>query len=683
MKKTAKKLNTRRSREQNRGFPWKSMVMAAVLCVALVYLGALLPRREDRLYQILWLCDCALILLFYGANWLYLRRVKRWQQRGERNLQAVKEELEARKHALEADLERAAARLNRRLIWSWSYYALLLVVVCGNILLHVPAGTNFFTVLLAYYILWSLMGVWFHRTEPQRPELELYREDYPTLYDLADRAAETVGCRQALRIFAGGQSASIVQSGRELWLLLDAVACSLFTKGELYQAMLHEFAHACNGDTRHSRRFSREMDRWGAETNNAVLGIGAYLLRIPEGLVTLEYYFYSLFANKYREIQADQSAVRLGSAQDFVNGLAKLCVWDIFEEEPNPEISLYWEYSAPEPREDYPAHALRVFRAALPMNQERWRHRLDVELPPRVSTHPIFRERREAFGITEYRFDTLERDEAYLLECEQMLAVSGKFIAKQMAKSYEEDRKSIYLDRKALIDHAKEITDWNAVSMDERIELAKALAVLEPELQETAIQSILAEDPESNYGTMLLAVKRFRERDPACVELLKLAAKRNHNFTEDAYDMLGQYAAANGLKELLEEYRSDVTGAVQESMDTDRELCLSWSRQERLTENSMEPTLAEEIRRAVVERTEGKLERLYAVQKETSGGPGYFYVLQFPESMPQEERDRLYDKVFLYLDYREELFSLYDVTGQPKRQEYLLKKVPGCLLATE
>ena len=147
--------------------------------------------------------------------------------------------------------------------------------------------------------------------------------------------------------------------------------------------------------------------------------------------------------------------------------------------------------------------------------------------------------------------------------------------------------------------------------------------------------------------------------------------------------MLGAYAARNGLRELLEEYRQDVTDVVQNAMDTDRAILLDWKGREKLSGNRLDPAVAEEVRRAILERTEGKLVRLYSVTKETPAGLGIFYALQFGDDLPQEERERLFNKVFLYLDYREEQFSLDDVTGQKKRQDYLLKKVPGCAVSTE
>lgn len=462
--------------------------------------------------------------------------------------------------------------------------------------------------------------------------------------------------------------------------MLDAVTCALFTKSELYHALLHEFAHEVNEDTLQSLRIQREMDLWG-NLPDGMAAIGAFPLNLSGANLALEYYFYDMFVSIHKEEQADAAAVRWGSAQEFVNGLAKLSVWALFENRSAvPEISLYAEYADKTPPTDIPARALRTYRSYLPRMRETWRHRLDVELPPRVSSHPIFRQRREAFGIKDYTFENEETDPRYLAEAEALLSLIGNAVAEQMAADYDEVRKDQYLDRKALIDRARTVSDWSAESLDDRIEMAKALAILEPELQETVIQSILAQEPMNSYGIMLLGTKRFRENDPACAELLKKAAELNFNFVEPAYDLLGEFALASGDQALLDEYRAKVVDAVQTSRDTGEELGVRWNGREKLSENDLPAERFAANRDAIFQRTEGKLAHLYSVRTDAPKGPCYSYFLEFLPDLSPEERERLYDQVFLYLDYlpTEEYYSLADLTGEPKRIAYLLRHVPGC-----
>lgn len=657
---------------------WKAFPAALGLACVCVLLGKLLPIREDWMYRILWICDCAAIILCYLATWLLLRRINK--KYNDRKLPEFHASLMEKQQEVEANLEKAAARVERRLQFAWVWYVGVLLLVCCNALLYVPAKLWLPVLLLDIYILWGLLSIWFDREKTENPKEELSREEYPVIHELVDRAAGTAGCKLPIRVFLGGNTVGIVRRPAEVWILLDAVTCAIFTKQELYHALLHEFAHELNEDTLRSLRIERELSRWGNVKEGVLTSIGGYLLNLPVGLIALDFTLYDLFSHRKRETLADAEAVRWGSAQELVNGLAKLNAWAIFEGSPIPELSLYTEYAGEEPRDDIPATALRLYKEMLPQKREKWRKRLDVELPPRVSTHPIFRQRREAFGVETYTFEAEETDQTYLDETKALVDRAGKAIRDQMAENYAENRKQYYLDRKVLVDKAEAVTDWSALTIDERIELAKALAVLEPELQETAIQSILTDDPENVYGIMLLGTKRFRENDPACVELLKKAAKENFNFVEPAYDMLGDYARCAGQQELLDEYRAEVAEAVQGAWDKQEDLGLSWKGKERISENDMEPERFARVRDAIAERTEGKLAHLYTVRQDTAQGVCFCYLLDFRPELSKEEQHRLYEQVFLYLDYLpdEEYYSLEDITGEPKKREYLLRRVPGC-----
>ena len=659
---------------------WKPLLVALAVTVALEILGGwLLPKREDPLYGILVIVDAAVIALFYLANFLFYRRLEYLYNK--RKLSEIHETLLKKQQSVEADYRQALLRLRKSIHFARTWYVLMMVLVCSAAFLIIPASLPIPFVLMVCYLLWGLLCIWFRKEEDTTPRLELSERDYPTIHQLVCQAAKTAGSTMPVRMCAGGESIGILRKPKEIWIMLDAVTCALYTKQELYNVLLHEFAHEINEDTVETMRAGQALERWAGLPEGVLTRIGGYLLTLPACVISLEYIFYELFATKHREELADACAMRWGNAQELVNSLAKGSVWRFFENSSQvPELTMYSECAEETPPVDLPARALRAFRRMLPEKRGEWRRRLEVELPPRIRSHPIFRERREAFGVVEYSFETEETDPAYLSETEAMLALTGKAIAERMAETYEEDRQYYYFERKALIDRAKAMTDWSACTIDERIEMARALAVLEPELEETAIWSILQDDPENAYGFMLLGSKRYRENDPACVELLRQAADRNHNFVEDAYEKIGEYALRNGDEALLETYRDEVTDAVQTARDTSDSLALGWKRQEKLSGNDLAKDRFEENLEAILERTEGRLTGLYSVKKAVVGGPCYYYFLEFPPALDEEERTRLQHQVFLYLDYCEEQYYLEDLTDQPKKRDYLLRRVPGCEL---
>ncbi|MBQ1371637.1 MAG: hypothetical protein IIY70_01780, partial [Oscillospiraceae bacterium] len=412
---------------------WKSLLLAIAVTVALELAGGLLlPKREDSLYQILWICDVVLIALCYLANFLFDRRVE-YLFHG-RELSEIYKDMQEKQQNVEADYQQAALRLHRSFLLARLWYVLVLLLAGFAALLIVPASLPIPVALLNCYLLWGLLSIWFKKDEDEALPLAMTEADYPVIYSLVQRAAKVSGCTMPIRVYAGGESVGILRRPKEIWILIDAATCALFTKQELYQALLHEFAHEFNEDTVQSMHMNQEWQRWTNRPGAALPAIGAYLLNLPAEIVAVEYLYYDLFASKHKEELADACAARWGDAQVLVNGLAKLSVWSFFEQStPVPELLLYSEYAGEAPPENLPAQALASYRRMLPAWRDKWRHRLDVELPPQVSSHPIFRVRQEAFGVEEYSFEDVETDPAYLAEADAMLAMTGKAIGEQMA----------------------------------------------------------------------------------------------------------------------------------------------------------------------------------------------------------------------------------------------------------
>lgn len=96
---------------------WKAFPAALGLACVCVLLGKLLPIREDWMYRILWICDCAAIILCYLATWLLLRRINK--KYNDRKLPEFHASLMEKQQEVEANLEKAAARVERRLQFAW------------------------------------------------------------------------------------------------------------------------------------------------------------------------------------------------------------------------------------------------------------------------------------------------------------------------------------------------------------------------------------------------------------------------------------------------------------------------------------------------------------------------------------------------------------------------------------
>lgn len=127
-------------------------------------------------------------------------------------------------------------------------------------------------------------------------------------------------------------NAGIAVIGNTYSLQLGVFLLDILTEEELYQILLHEFAHvadAGNGDERESRLFFSIQ-----QTNTTGFLIFYHLLfSFPFLLFVKEYMIYRATASIVKEAEADKAIAKYGEPQIAAGALAKTAYHDFFDYE--------------------------------------------------------------------------------------------------------------------------------------------------------------------------------------------------------------------------------------------------------------------------------------------------------------------------------------------------------------
>lgn len=591
-----------------------------------------------------------------------------------KTLLKFRSDIRKRQISMAHSFARQTRRMSALLRYAYYYYIAVMIMVC-LVIFCLFDGANEFIIMV--YVLWCLSEILFDPVSQSLPAHILSEDAYPLICKTAREAASIAGYRGRIRIFLGDHGIGIFSQGWTENLILGVPEAMLLTREELRQVLIHEFSHVVQADTRHSRRIARALEKWDAEKGSGLTRWGRVFLRIPQDILRRESAYYQSLSDIYREELADAAVANLGDPQQHVNALAKCYAWQLFQQVPRREL-VYDLFQPESPREDYYNYLLEAFRSALSKEETHWRAVFAREIPSRFDSHPIFRVRAEKSGITDYNMRTEEPDSAYRREIQVLLQQCNRMIFESSSpEDYSQDRREHYLERKSLIDEAAKIPDWSQVPVAHRLNYAKALACVEPELQKQVLASILQQDPENYYAMWLLGQTLYDEDNASCVELLYRAAQLNRNYIQDAYTQIGTFAMQAGRQDLLDTYMTRVVNQLKISRELNNQLS-AIRPGDRLGENDLPADVFSEVRDTIFHRGGTHLAHLYSVKKATMQGPAYFYFLEFSKTAKRPVKDSIFEDIFQYLSQRKEVFSLLSLKPRGKMKRNILRWIPNC-----
>lgn len=655
-----------------------ALVISAVLLVLDVIAAAcvapLLGYAAKEAIAVTGLVSLAVLLVIPLVNMLLMKKLKNERV----DVQGQINELMARRGAAEKSLADAAKRTVRlrRLFNLYCALLTLLVLVCFfalSVVDHRVAGAS----IVALWLLSPIVEMWLRI--PERFDFSGYCDpsEFKSLHALARRAADVIGIEGEIRIqFTLDCNIGIAKIGRVNSLQLGVTMLDVATEDEIYQCLLHEFAHLTK-EANLSYRERRLFDKLTLSGEPSMIQKG-YFGYIASTFCK-ECMYYTSTASQSIERLADAAVLRYGNPQVAINALAKSHHFSRF----NDEIAECMGHHYYEPETMYENIAeeySKAFRKAIIERGEFWKELALKELQARIASHPILSSRMEAFGVTDFEVILPDDEGEYRDECNKAKTVISKLIYDSAKDGYAEERENEYVKPKAKID------EWlkNGKPLDESgcqeiLDTLFGLGMYELTL-ETCDRVISESENESftPHAHFMKGVTLLHLYDKRGIDSLYRAMEINSNYLKAGLNIIGDYCCRNGLQQELDEYRERSMELGQQHEDGFSQLSVLRASDNLSKEEGFPEGMLESILDFIKGIENGSIEKIFLVRKTVSESFfGSVFVVKFKHETDNETIDEVLGKIFTHLDLHPSQWDfslfLYD-----KHTEKAVGKVKDC-----
>lgn len=297
-------------------------------------------------------------------------------------------------------------------LWIARGYCVLMVLLSASLPFFFGLSAMALFNLLGFYILWAIYSMLLQPQTPELPNYPIPAEEYPELNQLAREVGDLAGVSLPIRLYFGDENIGVTQIGNIIAVFLSPFLTNLLTREEMKQVLLHEMGHIVNKDAQLSQRYQTITARWSTQTFGLVTWFGTMLMTIPTEQLQTQCALYAITTSRKQEEAADNLVKERGQSQQLANALAKVSMLDFFQSEPCRELG-FDQYDSPEPSRHLCDDQLTLYYRQLEQNEDRWRGFLSRQLPAKIDTHPIFRQRLEHLGVETYDVWTREPDGPY------------------------------------------------------------------------------------------------------------------------------------------------------------------------------------------------------------------------------------------------------------------------------
>lgn len=584
-----------------------------------------------------------------------------------------------RKSDIAQDLQSATERLEKAAKVGKIYISLITALMLVFIfflgaLANAAGGLFIFPILIIISVITRFFGALIDVPKPEKKEI-LDKKDYPELYAIAQRARDEAELEGDIGITTDNSfNAAITKIGNQYYLLLGCSLVNHISRDELYNILLHEFAHHSEKYTPKSPHgfFNRFINY-----ESVPLPLGDFFISYPMLLYFEEYIIYTALANEYIEKMADSITVTKGDPRAFASAIAKCNLHSQYER----LLYQYQEkalFETEEPQTDIAEQYMRGFRRALEENQEIWLDMFEREIQPRNASHPIYRARRDAVGVSkddvvislDVSGDGLDDERA------KITAQTNSEILQMLTPNYSELRKQNYLTPLSIIE------DWEKNKENyPKTELTKVIQAMIDIMRHEDAEKLCDHIIENEENIYLTAFpKSFKgyllvnREDPRGVDLLYESIELNSNLFEISIDPIGEYACRNGLQDVLDEYREKALALAQKNVDEDEQ-----ANSVAATDNLVPDDMSEDALRSHIEfitSVSDSISGIYLVKKVISDTfYSHVFLIEFENKTSGEVINESMNRIFRYLDTLDnEQYSLFLYAPIYKS---IVKKVEG------
>lgn len=538
-------------------------------------------------------------------------------------------------------------------------YAILIGILAVGLALS--AGEVFssaFCMVFGFLSMFLLLAV-LHRIRFAPPEV-MFEEnkvyvsanDYPNLYALARKAADTLSCGGRIRIaITRDCNAGIANIGGIYSVQLGVIMLSVMSEEEVYNILLHEFSHMQKNMGPSSKEGWYNEHITADRRKNYIKKIASLLFDFPDITYTLQFGLYLYASSILCESEADLAMARYGDAAAAASALLKLKYHDLYEwEEPTYDEPSFFE--AEDPRKIYITMEIDAFKRAMERNAKKWNGLVDVEILARSASHPTLKMRLEALGVTDYKIIYPEEDGSFRDECNKALAFAEELLfTEYVVPTYEKDRKEYYLEPK------EKVEAWeNAgrpLSAEEYRDVRGALCWLgrrqeADELMQRAMREL--PDLSNHFAYFAHGCFLLNSYDETGIEYIYHAIESNSNYIDEGLQTIGEFCCLMGKQDELEVYRQKAVEIAQNQSDKFSKGAFL-DKKDNLSAEHLPEGMGEEILSYIRSVDKDVIDKIYVVRKTIADD--YFtsaFVIKFAEGTEDETIDEIMHKIFSYLD---------------------------------
>lgn len=359
-------------------------------------------------------------------------------------------------------------------------------------------------------------------------------------------------------------------------------------------------------------------------------------------------------------------------ARDAVAAIAKSGMFARFAEE--DRVSAYLCFESEKPRKDQVNLRGAVFEKMLAERGEIWMEELESEQPAQFDSHPTFRQRREAYGVTEYDAFAQESDLAWLAEMDKLCDKENAFLAEN--PEYSRMREYQYVFRSEAMQEY-EACDFPLEKLETQqlIDAAEAYFGLDTMKAMEIVRGLLQKEPKNYEAKLLLGMWLLDARDDEGLVYLYQAAE-NGNYSARALAEIGDYVYRRGRGEQIEEYRRRSAELLQQAADFHYHL--DDVSMKELKPRTIPDELLSELVNEMVRLGDGNIAAIGCAAKDfQSEAAAHVFILQYAGD-DEDMNEQTYMRVFELLDQREESYALRDDGDMPLRK--LEKQIPNCIV---
>lgn len=521
----------------------------------------------------------------------------------------------------------------------------MLYKVSGNVSLYIGA----FISGTVFYVVYSRIP----KDEPLVLDDDtnvLRRDEYPIIYDVVSRAAQTLGCQGEITVIISFDcNAMIVREKDKYYLQLGAILLNILSEEELYCICLHEFSHCSdrNGDKSYEAQYNAWLN--SDKGLSPVMSFFSNVFIFFDVRYAFNYLMYKYTVSVVEETKADLDMAKHGTPEIAASALLKIDYDNRFRwEDGGKDFKSIYESDTPS--SNFLSEYLSRFKSTIAARHGDWNEMLMREILPNNASHPILRMRFETLGIEKIAYVEREASREYEIEAQRALEAADKSLCESHREDYEKERKEFYLDPLARINewrsngmpisaqsYADIITDLKSIGLNSEAE----------ELCERAIEEL--DKNSSQHAYFIKGCALLCRYDESGIELIYHAVQTNHNYLEEGLEMIGTFCCITGREKELLEYRERAQVLAQKDIDEYSETCVL-SKNDNLVHDDMPSEMLEEILSYIRSVDGGIIRSVYLVRKVVNDN--FFtsaFVLQF-DGGSDEVRDDVRHKIFRYLD---------------------------------